>query len=597
MKIDNNKVLNNTKDGNLEALKQLLNHQQYSKKDITNTVNTCQEFLTTTPTTPLNIAAKYGHQSCLAFLLDQCGANIDGVKNAPFAPLWDAVENNQLAIAADLLKRGANVNVTTAEGETPLFAACYTGKIDIVKYLIRNYYADVNIANKKGETCLMIACRKGFKDIVEYLDNVYGIDINRTNNDNSTALHYAAMSQSLQTVIFLLDRGANVNAKDSFGNTPLSNAIFFKSFENADHLASLADKKEKIHALELRGTMAVDKCNYDSAIIFWKKSLDERRDATYNKLNNFRYSPLLSEFDNSLVEFTTTKELNKIRYDDIEMRMQSLLIKDRILGAKNHHSANYISFVARLLKKRKKWFDSLKLLICYAVIQYDIDCLSNETLDAFFNVMCHLCHMKSMGENVIIFSLRVLRESILYIDEELTHLDDKMDNSKIANFDASLNIPVQLIGMIMTMITEKTKDRDALYCALKKHARILVKRLNPKSLSKGYTPLHIACQKNSDSCFKITGNDFPNANVISLLLDAGADPAVKNYAGDTPFHTFKKNICLQKILEEDSLKSVFFRLAEANKKSVTASLLHIVTFYSFLFLFITLFYFFIISEK
>ena len=94
MKIDNNKVLNNTKDGNLEALKQLLNHQQYSKKDITNTVNTCQEFLTTTPTTPLNIAAKYGHQSCLAFLLDQCGANIDGVKNAPFAPLWDAVENN-----------------------------------------------------------------------------------------------------------------------------------------------------------------------------------------------------------------------------------------------------------------------------------------------------------------------------------------------------------------------------------------------------------------------------------------------------------------------------------------------------------------------
>ena len=68
-----------------------------------------------------------------------------------------------------LVKAGAEVNHTTTSNSTPLRAACFEGKLDIVAFLVEEGRADVNIANKYDNTCLMISAYKGHEDIVRYV--------------------------------------------------------------------------------------------------------------------------------------------------------------------------------------------------------------------------------------------------------------------------------------------------------------------------------------------------------------------------------------------------------------------------------------------
>lgn len=64
-----------------------------------------------------------------------------------------------------LVRAGANVNHQTKTDSTPLRAACFSGRLDIVKYLT-DHQADINIPNMFNNTCLMIAAYKGYPDIV-----------------------------------------------------------------------------------------------------------------------------------------------------------------------------------------------------------------------------------------------------------------------------------------------------------------------------------------------------------------------------------------------------------------------------------------------
>lgn len=60
--------------------------------------------------------------------------------------------------------------------------------------------------------------------ITELFNN--GADINLQDNNGWTALHFAAQKQSLPAVKKLLELGANLELKDTYGNTPLFRAVF-----------------------------------------------------------------------------------------------------------------------------------------------------------------------------------------------------------------------------------------------------------------------------------------------------------------------------------------------------------------------------------
>jgi Fem-1 family protein b len=68
--------------------------------------------------------------------------------------------SGHLDIVQVLLGCGATVDLCTKTKSTPLRAACYIGREDIVECLIQ-YRADVNRTNIFNSTCLMIASYKG----------------------------------------------------------------------------------------------------------------------------------------------------------------------------------------------------------------------------------------------------------------------------------------------------------------------------------------------------------------------------------------------------------------------------------------------------
>lgn len=59
-----------------------------------------------------------------------------------------------------LVRAGADINHSTSTQSTPLRAACFDGRLDIVAYLVK-HGADVHRMNKYNNSCLMIAAYKG----------------------------------------------------------------------------------------------------------------------------------------------------------------------------------------------------------------------------------------------------------------------------------------------------------------------------------------------------------------------------------------------------------------------------------------------------
>ncbi|WP_375138233.1 ankyrin repeat domain-containing protein [Wolbachia pipientis] len=104
---------------------------------------------------------------------------------------------------------------------------------------------DVNATNQQKETPLHWAAEKGHKEVVEALLQVKGIDVNATNQQKETPLHWAAEKGHKEVVEALLDKGANVDAEDENGDTPLDLATtqdIRTLLQNTDELLKAAGR-------------------------------------------------------------------------------------------------------------------------------------------------------------------------------------------------------------------------------------------------------------------------------------------------------------------------------------------------------------------
>lgn len=142
--------------------------------------------------------------------------------------LLDAVKNQDAALTLSCLQQGQDVNQMDVTGLSPLNYAASYGNVDIVVALLAAG-SDVNYQDPWGMTSLHAALKEGNEEVaLLLLEN--GADVNLL----TTGGYYSGFSP-LHTAIFfgkigpatieeLLKKGADVNATDQAGRTPLQMA-------------------------------------------------------------------------------------------------------------------------------------------------------------------------------------------------------------------------------------------------------------------------------------------------------------------------------------------------------------------------------------
>lgn len=96
--------------------------------------------------TPLLIAAINGHDNVIKMLLNRFNPDIeqggtvqlDGYVIEGATALWCAAGAGHFGVVKFLLSHGADVNHATKTDSTPLRAACFDGRLDVIQYLVEH---------------------------------------------------------------------------------------------------------------------------------------------------------------------------------------------------------------------------------------------------------------------------------------------------------------------------------------------------------------------------------------------------------------------------------------------------------------------------
>lgn len=224
--------------------------------------------------TPLHEAVRYGMVD-IAKLLLASGAKVDAldaVGKSPFLLIIPVA--SQEAMYTALLSFNADVTQKDMYGDTVLHVATMAGVSPAVLQLLVKSGAPVNERNKKGVTPLSLAIeKKNIEHVVFYAQN--GADINAEDMDGNTPLGYALESPTIDMLKNLVTT-KNVLSKDSAGNTPLHTAILKDSA--FQYIQYLVDSGADVNARNKRGDsvlfLAVNKNKRDTGDLLLSKNAD-----------------------------------------------------------------------------------------------------------------------------------------------------------------------------------------------------------------------------------------------------------------------------------------------------------------------------------
>jgi len=153
------------------------------------------------------------------------------------ALLKSAPERTPLSLAAEmrfdraplklLLEKGANPNIASINGQTPLMFAARAGNVEAMELLLAKKSDPLAVAGS-GAVALMAAAASRDVEAVRLLLK-HGAGVNAKTKRNETALSGAASRGADDIVNLLLEEGAEVNIQDYQGHSPLLFAAMSES--------------------------------------------------------------------------------------------------------------------------------------------------------------------------------------------------------------------------------------------------------------------------------------------------------------------------------------------------------------------------------
>ena len=573
------KLLEAVSKGNLAVVKELL--EKGVNPDATNDKGE----------TPLHIAVKK-HFIKITKLLIQSGANINAKDKNNTTPLHIAILKDFLGFAKLLLKSGANPNAKNYEGETPLHITVKLEAIEMVALLLK-YGAYPNIKNDNGQYPLHIAAENGSIEIAELLlkygsdlyvknkegktpldiaiasenpksflveDLLHGrmkdyslenellkvirrgnnqkaielltnsIDINAKLSSTKTLLHIAVQENNIEIVKFLLKHGANPNAKDANGNTPLHEVMseFF-----------LYEQSSKIIVKLL--------LEYGADINIKNKYGETLLDVVLIKSKKY-YRLIIREFIEFLLD--NGAKFNKPEAEIIYAVLTNDIAKVKSLLEKGV-DVNTVAPTLFYWALKNKHIEIIKLLLKYGADPdtniYDwgrttpiLELLGNiyvsadpEDIEIIKLLLEHGADPNAgneHGETPIIKAARINNgsEGIIKLLLEYGADPNSVDHDKTSALHIAIFHDLEVVKLLL----EHGADPNA---QIQENRHELIWN------TKGATPLHYAASSSRDGLRK-----------VKLLLEHGADPNIIDYYGQPPLYSAVKNnnIEIAKLLVE-----------------------------------------------
>ncbi|NIP28611.1 MAG: hypothetical protein GWN67_28130 [Phycisphaerae bacterium] len=238
-------------------------------------------------------------------LLLSDGADVNLKDNDGYTPLFYAIWQRNVDMANLFISHRAEVNLFDETNSTPLHYAVWSADMDMIKLLVEKG-ADINAGDRKDKTPLQYAIGHMKGNLVDLLlagETMYptlhlsaakgdlagiksfiekGINIDEKDTIGWTPFLWAASTGRINVCQFLISKGDNVNAKNQDGVTPLHVACLFGQKDvakllirkNVDINAKADEGFTPLHIAALRGNEEIIKLLLDKEASVNEKNQD-----------------------------------------------------------------------------------------------------------------------------------------------------------------------------------------------------------------------------------------------------------------------------------------------------------------------------------
>lgn len=342
---------------------------------------------------------------------------------------------------------------------------------------------------------------------------------------------------------------------------------------------------EKIEALELLGATYIDrKRDNIAALEVWQRAMKLRfEDGTniYPKPTNVK--PV--EAYEYAVEAQSSGMLDELVSDPDEMRMQALLVRERILGPAHPDTSYYIRYRGALYADMGN-FDRCISLWIYALEmqQSALEPVSPMTQSSFLSFAELFSFMTSEWRGRDLFSclkfenlMAVLQRAVEEVQRAvacnklLKTSSADAENRTLSNLNRLMVIVLHLLCLmtrleLLLSVDDKLNFRKIVY-------RLV--RMAPLGLRKS-SLLHLACSRDTTEVGRYPICKFPSLDVINLLIEVGADPNALDQGGNSALHIAAKDVPSDRQVLKVLIESGSHIDACNNKGDTAGSLLHTV---------------------